>query len=686
MSKRPDAIGFFWEDLPAVKPPKKEKPKRSPPERTWESPDYLPGLYEALSFQVPMFNDHELYNAKGGELVMDIECYVNFFYIGFRCPVSKKLVQFELSAATNFKMDYGKLEWVLHNFTIITFNGTTYDMPIATLALSGRSTHELKAYTNQIIKEGIQAWEILRALKVKQLKTVDHVDLFDVAPLSGSLKKYAARLHVQRMQDLPFHPETVLTADQAAIVRWYCVNSDIPATILLREELSEQLDLRVVMSQEYRVDLRSKSDAQIAEAVIGEELKRITGRRPTVPEVPVGTTFYYQVPHFLKYRTPTMQYVLDVVRKTPFVVSESGYVKVPEEIKALQVPMAYSLYRMGNGGLHSSESKITHQADGTFRIIDIDMDSFYPMTILNQGLFPPQMGPAFLQVFGAIVSRRLEAKRNAKKCKEAGDKAQEKKWKVIADSLKITINGTFGKLGSIFSILYAPELLSQVTITGQLTLLMFIERMELACIHVISANTDGIVMRVPTERYEEFKAIVKQFERDTNYTTEETEYKTLMSRDVNSYLAFKLDGEVKLKGEFAHHWKKPKDIFRFHKNPANLICTEAIEQYVLKRIPYAKTIRECQDITKFVTVRDVKNGGVKIDAEGQTVQYMGKMVRWYYAAGEEGEIVYAPSGNKVARSEGAKPLMDLPEEFPSDINYDWYIAEVESMLESVGYV
>jgi hypothetical protein len=31
------------------------------------------------------------------------------------------------------------------------------------------------------------------------------------------------------------------------------------------------------------------------------------------------------------------------------------------------------------------------------------------------------------------------------------------------------------------------------------------------------------------------------------------------------------------------------------------------------------------------------------------------------------------------------PLMDLPDTFPSDVDYDWYITEAESILKEVGY-
>jgi hypothetical protein len=92
------------------------------------------------------------------------------------------------------------------------------------------------------------------------------------------------------------------------------------------------------------------------------------------------------------------------------------------------------------------------------------------------------------------------------------------------------------------------------------------------------------------------------------------------------------------------------------------------------------TIMESRDIRKFVSVRNVTGGAVK------NGEYLGKNIRWYYAKDEMGEIVYAKSGKKVPRSDGARPLMQLPEQFPDDVNFDWYIAEAEKMLREIGYV
>ena len=92
------------------------------------------------------------------------------------------------------------------------------------------------------------------------------------------------------------------------------------------------------------------------------------------------------------------------------------------------------------------------------------------------------------------------------------------------------------------------------------------------------------------------------------------------------------------------------------------------------------TVRSCADIRKFVSVRTVTGGAVKDGV------FLGKSIRWYYAAGEDGEIVYAKNGNKVPRSEGAKPIMDIPAAFPQDVDYDWYEREAERMLYDICYL
>jgi len=355
-----------------------------------------------------LFTDEELYAAKGGVLVFDVECYPNYWMVGFRCFYTDKIVYFERTATQT--LDLHKLLWVMHNFTIVGFNNHSYDNAITWLAMQGVDNSTLKNVTNFIIQENWRLRDIEAAYKFRA-GSINSIDLIEVAPLSASLKAYAARLHARRLQELPFSPETALNPSECVVVRNYNF-TDLEDTLLLLRELCPQLELRSALSQQYRQDLRSKSDAQIAEAVICSGVKDLNGYWPKRPTIEPGTTFRYKIPDFVKFQTPVLQKALEIAGNSDLVISENGQVIEPESfIKHLKdVKVGFSSYTMGIGGLHSNESCASHVADENTLLIDRDVASYYPSIILNQDLFPKHMGKAFVDVYRSIVHRRLAAK------------------------------------------------------------------------------------------------------------------------------------------------------------------------------------------------------------------------------------------------------------------------------------
>lgn len=661
--------------------------------------DKISSAVRMLLRPVEFMTDEELLAVPAGSVfVFDVECYRNFFYVAFKCLANGKFVAFERSP--DFDFLELKLRWMLWRFCIVGFNSASYDIPMVELAAKGLSCNELKEASDFIIKSGINygnkkvtPFDIEKKYHI-QIGKYNHIDLFNVCPVNGgvsanpaSLKLYSGRLHAERMQDLPFPESHILTAEDAAIVRPYCCN-DLANTELLFNELAPELKLRMEMSEEYGIDLRSRSDAQIAEAVINSELQKVLGYYPRKPTLAADLVLQYNAPDFISYRSQQLRDMFEVVKNARFYLDGLGSPIMPDEIDKLKVKIGNSVYKLGMGGLHSNEKQIGHVATDEIIIADNDVESFYPRIILNQRLFPPHLGEAFLTVYENIVNTRIHAKMQAAKAKKAGDKEAAKKWKTIADSLKITINGSFGKLGNKYSTLYAPQLMLQVTITGQLVLLMLIEMLDNVGIDVISGNTDGIVSKYHKNRHNEVRAIIVEWERITNFKTEETRYSAVYSRDVNTYIAVKEDGGdnearflderlgCKTKGAFSERGSALNSILS--KNPETLICIDAVLEFIKNGKPLEKTVKECRDIRRFVAVKNVKGGGEKNGT------YLGKVVRWYYPKGEAGCISYVLSGNKVGKTDGARPLMDLPEEFPNDINYDWYIAEAKEMLYDCG--
>lgn len=641
---------------------------------------------------VEFMSDEELTAMPAGSVfVFDVETYVNFFYVAFKSLDNGKFVAFERSPDHDFNPT--KLLWMLWRFCIVGFNSRNYDLPMIELAARGADCKKLKEASDFIIKSGpnygtekVTPFAFEKKYGV-QIGRYNHIDLIEVAPLQGSLKLYAGRLHCERMQDLPFPEDHVLTQEDAEVVRPYCCN-DLSNTELLFNELAPELKLRAEMSEEYGVDLRSKSDAQVAEAVINSELQKVLGYYPKKPTLSADTVLVYDVPDFVCYQTTQLREMLEVVRNARFYLDGLGSPIMPPELEKLKVTIGGSTYKLGMGGLHSTEKKTAHYATDEIILADNDVESFYPRTILNQRLCPPHLGEAFLTVYEKIVNTRIHAKAEAAKAKKAGDRAAAKKWKTVADSLKITINGSFGKLGNKYSTLYAPQLMLQVTITGQLVLLMLIEALEQIGIEVISGNTDGIISKYHKSRHDEVRALIAAWEEWTGYKTEETRYKAVFSRDVNSYVAIKEDGGdpearfideqlgAKTKGAYCERGSALNSILS--KNPETLICSDAVVRFLVDGTPVEKTIKECRDFRRFVAVKNVRGGGEK------NGRYLGKVVRWYYPKNEAGYIAYVSSGNKVGKTDGARPVMDLPTEFPDDINYDWYINEAVEMLYDCG--
>lgn len=665
--------------------------------------------------------------------VYDTECFPNYWLLKFR-PKAGPVYSFRIRAGQRFTdQDIARMRLLFEAYTTVSFNGRGYDVPMITAALMGYTVEQLKWLNDRIIVERVKPWE----LGLPDWAPADHIDVMEVAPGAGSQKQYAGRIHCKTMRDLPYEPDRFLTEPEIVEVDSYCEN-DLDVLEALFDALQPQIHQRETLGKRYGIDLRSKSDAQVAEAVLKRRCEQATGRRIFKPDVDWNLAFRYKVPAFISYTLPQLQRALELVREAVFRLGANGTVEMPPQLEGLEITINHSTYKVGIGGLHSQEKKAVHVSDANWVIRDNDVASYYPSLILNSGEWPPALGPTFLQEYEGIKDERLAAKALQAKLKKAGDtKSHEyEEAKVGNEGGKIMINGTFGKTGSPYSVLFAPTMLIQTTVTGQLSLLMLIEWHEIYGIPVISANTDGIVIKCPRDKIHVSEALIAEWQKRTGLEMETVEYLAVYSRDVNNYFAVKAkfddatktytrtpDG-VKRKGEYSQAGLVEK------KNPDVEICADAVAEFLANGTPVEFTIAACRDIRKFVTIQKVNGGGVKMWGEGprkgarvmdmvgvlqangwakegrkwrkgdaladaatayqscfapQTPEYLGKVVRWYYSTQAPGPIVYASNGNTVSLSYGARPCMTLPDEFPADVDYAWYIGKAEAILRDVGY-
>lgn len=676
------------------------------------------------------------------EAELDIECFHNWFLVGITDKASG--TQWDFQMVPGCPLDTAAIATLLQHFTIVTFNGQNYDVPMLCLALTGADNATLKAANDDIICNGLKWWMFNKKYGCYPPAYLDHIDVSEPTPgVRVSLKQYACRMSSRLVQDSPVDFNLPLPLHEAPEEIHYCRN-DRKITRELRDTIDDRIKVRVRMSDRYGVDLRSKSDAQMAEAMVKAEWARIMGDsigrynnpdrlpdftanefphlavanydvdysgnpRPLIPHYNHGTTFKVRIPEYVEFVTPYMQSFLATVRNCDFVISDKEEaelmgidgknirtgVLIPEELKGRDIVIGRTTYRVGIGGLHSQESSASHKSiPGRVTLRTADVASYYPSLILNAGMYPPQLGPLFLSIYHGFYTDRLSAKAAIKKLP-----VETHEWfevKAVESGFKIVLNGTFGKLFSRYSIFYAPEFGIAVTIGGQLSLLMLIERLELAGIRVISANTDGVELSIPFGREWMVDSIIKWWQAATGLVLEDKAYLALYSRDVNNYISLQFDGSVKRKGVFGE-----SGVLN-NKHPDCDVCSDAVVAFLSTGKPLQDTIVECRDIRKFVRVRGAKGGAVwfrmaqdafvdqqaadgKIERVLHGGVYMGRAVRWYYARDCQDFIIDGKSKSKVAGSDGARPVMELPDDLPSDIDYHYYVTVAERMLEDIGY-
>jgi DNA polymerase elongation subunit (family B) len=333
------------------------------------------------------------------------------------------------------------------------------------------------------------------------------------------------------------------------------------------------------------------------------------------------------------------------------------------------------------GGLHTENKPEVFEADDEYKIIDWDVSSYYPAIIINNKRFPRHLGKEFLAGYKRMFERRLELKPLAKK---------DKRIKGIVGALKLAVNSVYGKSSDMQNWIYDRQLTMFTTITGELSLMMLIEMYELNGIHVISANTDGVTVRVHKSKLDDMRKINTWWQNLTEYELERTDYQKIIFSTVNDYIAIKTDGEIKKKGDFLTD-------FELHKNKSARIVPIALEAYYVHDIPVADTIMAHNNIYDFClrqkSSKDFHYEGWN-RARGEKTTY-NKLIRYYVSnTGEKLLKVKNPecqsNAADVSQVEAGEWVCTVCNNLPKNtdvatagINYQYYIERAERIIHKI---
>ena len=234
------------------------------------------------------------------------------------------------------------------------------------------------------------------------------------------------------------------------------------------------------------------------------------------------------------------------------------------------------------GGIHAGLPKTVVTCDDDEVMFDADVGQLYPnimrvYKLLSRAARKPQMLEYVLD-----TSMRLKAE---------GKKKEREPY-------KRQCNIFYGAEGDPFNPLYDPLHRTLVCVFGQVFLIDLIDKIE-DIVTLINSNTDGIFFKVKKKDVDELKRRVSEWEQRTQLQMEYAEFTKFISKDVNNYLAVKVDGKIHAKGAYV------KDLDDLDYDLP--IVNEALRNYMIFGTPIEVTVNSCTDFRKFQKIVKLSN-------------------------------------------------------------------------------
>ena len=505
------------------------------------------------------------------------------------------------------------------------------------------------------------------------------IDLYEVTNCKGSLKELQCRLGLPTVAESPLPFDQPVPQTEIASVVSYNLN-DVSATEAVLEDAKELVELRRTLEVRYSLDksIYSKSDAKIAEHYMLVMNRRQTGTETSTLKNLAKASLNNYAPSFnvaelLPVRTlftkSQFKIILDNLKASRITRSAKGKLELDTPMPGNQVDVDGLTLTFGCGGLHSEDEPGVFHSDEDTHLWDVDVTSFYPSMMTDYGIKPQHMLSAFTSILKSLLDDRVAAKK-------AGDK-------LTANSLKLVINSIFGKLGDIYSPLRDDRACMQVTIGGQILLLMLIEMTQAAGATVLSANTDGLLLRVPKDKATDIESTLKAWEESTSLTLEKTEYRTVARRDVNNYVAIPLNpdkhGDIVIKSKGAYNVNATKLSGR--------IIPLAVQEHLRTGVSIDAFIMNHVSATDFLFYQRAKSDG-HFEQKGQRLP---KTIRWFVPASDDTTAIERVSASgkdrtTVPNAHRATLALELPIGFSltdlPGLDRQYYIKQATKLLNS----
>ena len=445
----------------------------------------------------------------------------------------------------------------------------------------------------------------------------------------------------------------------------------------------DEVKLRYSLSNAFNLNLLSCSRANIADKLLAKFYSELSGlNKKQFEKLRTERTklsFNKIIFPHIKFQTPELQKMLAEIKQV--IITRTNKDAFSKEIEFYGTK-----YTLATGGIHSVDRPGIFRSTDDYTYIHYDIGSFYPSTMVAYNIAPKHLNQ---QVFTKMVDYFRTTRL---KCKHTSDDVEMLikgvPNKLSAEALKIVINAIYGKFGSETYFLYDRFAQMQVTINGQLMVMMVIEALELAGIHVISANTDGIIVKLYKNKEEQFKQITDEWCAFNKMTADSERYKLFITRDINNYLNVQSNDTIEFKGAL-----DPKQYLKDLKKGYDMpVVAIAVFEYLVNNVPVMTTLRNHKDILDFCKTQNVgRQFEVVYDiVENGEIKHIHSQrhVRFYVST--KGVIIQKENKTTGAKSKLAggnsvcilNSLDDLPIE-KRNINYGYYYDECYKIIDPI---
>jgi len=324
-------------------------------------------------------------------------------------------------------------------------------------------------------------------------------------------------------------------------------------------------------------------------------------------------------------------------------------------------------FDFGVGGIHGSLSSKAIKENKTYMLRDADVSSMYPNIAISNKVYPLHLTEKFCEIYSDVYEQR---KSFPKGSSENG-------------VMKLALVGVYGDSNNQYSPFYDPAYTMKITINGQLSLCLLAEKLlKINGLKIAQVNTDGITVALRRDTEEQYNAVCKAWEQQVKLTLEFADYSAMWIRDVNNYIAQYTNGKLKNKGAYEY-----KDL-AWHKNASCLIVPMTAEAHMVRGVDVREFITNHTDRFDFMLRTKVPRSSrlVVVNDDGSEIQQQN--ICRYYPSKNGGKLVKImpplEEGGEERRlgidTDWKVKTCNNMLDFDNDIDYNYYIAEVEKLI------